>query len=690
MNERTLKRGPTAPPVVVRALAAILLACPLAAAAPAAAEPPTPSTPSSAAASPAPPSPSEYTTGALCSPPTPGYSGCLGLRLFAHRPLAHPGARAVAPAAPAPSTHATTSTALVEGVPPGAAVERTTPVEGSLAPSDLIGAYGLRGATPPTAQTIALVDAYDAPTIASDLEAFSARFALPACSEANGCFRKVNQRGARSPLPPSGGAEERGWAQETATDVEVAHGVCPACRILLVEAESNANSSLYAAELTAASLGANEISNSWGGEEPSVENSAFDHPGVVITASAGDDGYLDWLSGEASSAAEYPASSPHVIAVGGTRLKLNASSRAWERETVWNDGGWRNGLPEGFGAGGGGCSASFAADPWQQGVADWSAVGCGSHRAVADVSADADPYTGVAVYDSTEYEGSRGWTMIGGTSVAAPIIASAFALAGGSHGVAYPAQTLYENERAAAATLHDVTVGSNGECRKRVSPETGEARCATEELARSCSGQAICLAGTGYDGPSGVGTPAGINALLPLSEHVGEVAGGGEAPGLSGISSSGSGSTGSTSSGTSPAPTSPAGATSTGSTAAQAPSLSATAGVSASPARVPVISALRLTRAARAATARRGARLSQLTFAFDASAATRVRVILAKLVRVNGRARWQTVTGPSTFPARRGAQTHRMRGRRTLASGRYRLELKVAGDSTRSLTFGVG
>ncbi|HEY2181977.1 MAG TPA: S53 family peptidase [Solirubrobacteraceae bacterium] len=685
MNERTLKPGPCAPHVVVRALAAILLACPLAAAAPAAAAPTSPSLPSLA-----PPSPSEYTTSTLCPPPTPGYSGCLGLRLFAHRPLAHPGARAVAPAAPATATQATTSSGLVEGVPPGAAVERTTPVEGSLAPSDVRGAYGLTGATPPTPQTIALVDAYDAPTIASDLEVFSARFGLPACNEANGCLRKVNQRGARSPLPPSGGPEERGWAQETATDVEVAHGVCPACRILLVEAESNANSSLYAAELTAAALGANEISNSWGGEEPSVENRAFDHPGVVITASAGDNGYLDWLSGKASSAAEYPASSPHVIAVGGTRLKLNATSRAWERETVWNDGGWRNGLPEGFGAGGGGCSASFAADAWQQSVADWSTVGCGSGRAVADVSADADPYTGVAVYDSTEYEGSRGWAMIGGTSVAAPIVASAFALAGGSHGVAYPAQTLYENEHAASTTLHDITAGSNGECHRRVSPETGEARCTAEELARSCSGQAICLAGPGYDGASGVGTPAGINALLPPGEHVGE-APGGEAPALSGISSSGSGSAGGSSSGGSPqAPASSTGATSSGSAAGVTPSANVTPAVSASPPRVLVIGALRLTRAARAATAHPSMRLSQLTFAFDASAAARVRVVLAKLVHVRGRVRWQTVAGPSTFLAKRGGQTHRMRGTRTLAAGRYSIELTVAGGSTRSLAFGVG
>jgi hypothetical protein len=681
MHERTLKRGPDAPQAVVRALAAAVLTWALAAAAPAGAAPATSS----------PPSPSEYTTSALCSAPTPGYSGCLGLRLFAHRPLAHPGARAVVPSAPVTGPQATTSSVLVEGVPPGAAVERTTPVEGSLAPSDILGAYGLGGAKPPTPQTIALVDAYDAPTIASDLEVFSARFGLAACNEANGCFSKVNQRGARSPLPPSGGAEERGWAQEIATDVELAHGICPACRLLLVEAESNANSSLYAAELTAASLGANEISNSWGGEEPSVDSPAFDHPGVVITASAGDDGYLDWLSGEPSSAAEYPASSPHVIAVGGTRLKLNATSRAWERETVWNDGGWRNGLPEGFGAGGGGCSASFAAGAWQQSVADWPAVGCGSRRAVADVSADADPYTGVAVYDSTEYEGSRGWTMIGGTSVAAPIVASAFALAGGGRGVAYPAQTLYENERGAPAMLHDVTVGSNGQCRKRVSAETGEARCTTEELARSCAAQAICLAGLGYDGPSGVGTPAGIDALLPLNEHVDEASGGsGEAPGLSGVSSSGSGSTGSTpTGGGSQAPPASSGAPSSGSAAGAATSPNATPGVSSRP-RVPVISALRLTRAARAATAHRRARLSELSFAFDASAAVRARVALAKLVHVHGRARWQTVAGPSTILARRGGQTHRMRGTRTLAAGRYRLELTVAGGSTRSLTFTVG
>jgi len=334
-------------------------------------------------------------------------------------------------------------------------------------------------------------------------------------------------------------------------------------------------------------------------------------------------------------------------------------------------------------------SASFAADAWQQSAADWSTVGCGSRRAVADVSADADPYTGVAVYDSTEYEGSRGWTMIGGTSVAAPIVASAFALAGGSHGVAYPAQTLYENQRAASATLHDVTIGSNGECRKRVIAETGEARCTSEELARSCAAQAICLAGLGYDGPTGVGTPAGINALLPLGEHVGEAGGGsGEGPGLSGVSPSGSGSSSGAPSGGSEVSAPSTGATSSGSASA-APSPNVTPDVSATPRRV-VIGALRLTLAARAATAHRRTRLSQLVFAFYASAAARVRVTLAKLVRVDGRAHWQTIAGASTILAGRGDQTHRMRGSRTLGAGRYRVRLTVVGGSTRSLTFGVG
>ena len=235
----------------------------------------------------------------------------------------------------------------------------------------------------------------------------------------------------------------------------------------------------------------------------------------MITAAAGDNGYLDWDPEEESERgfADYPASSPHVVAVGGTRLGLTAAG-AWKEETVWNGDS---------GAGGGGCSTVLTAPAWQQAVADWSAVGCGSRRAVADVSADADPYTGVAVYDSTPIrEGEieyRGWVPIGGTSVASPIVASTFALAGGAgdraggKAVAYPAQTLYENLAADPAALHDVIVWVQRRLRQRVRRTDRRIRMLARRRGRLVLGTAICLARAGYDGPTGVGTPDGIAAF---------------------------------------------------------------------------------------------------------------------------------------------------------------------------------
>jgi len=224
-------------------------------------------------------------------------------------------------------------------------------------------------------------------------------------------------------------------------------------------------------------------------------------------------GDLDW-DAEAASERGYvgfPASSPHVVAVGGTRLSLGAGS-AWAGETVWN----------GDGATGGGCSVVFTAQPWQQSLSNWSGVGCGTKRAVADVAADADPYTGLAVHDTSpeceyRYEEAKVkhvlyWCTIGGTSVASPLIASTFALAGGANKVEYPAKTLYENEVKSPGSLHDVATGSNGECTKPFS-ETGLSGCTTAEEAKSCASKAICVAGTGYDGPTGVGTPDGIAAF---------------------------------------------------------------------------------------------------------------------------------------------------------------------------------
>jgi subtilase family serine protease len=463
---------------------------------------------------------SDYTVRAACATTGLKRAGCLALQLVprtaAARARKHPlGFTRAAPlTAPAPGAGAF-----------------------GLRPQDLHTAYDLpAGAS--SAQTVALVDAYNDPNAEADLKAYDEEFSLPACTAANGCFKQVNQNGeaGNPPFPKTAkelesarkgsrtareeAEEATGWGLEISLDIEVAHATCQSCEILLVEADEPTYEDLEAGEKSAAALGAGEISNSWAGPEegetPGLESTGpFNHPGIVITAAAGDDGYLDWDSESASERGDvnFPASSPHVVAVGGTRLGLGSGS-AWAAESVWN----------GDGAGGGGCSVVFTAQPWQQNLADSSVVGCGTKRAVADISADADPYTGVAVHDTSpecEYRYKEGktehvlyWCTIGGTSLSSPLIASVFALAGGANHVEYPAKTLYENEQKSPGSLHDVTAGSNGECTKPFS-ETGLSGCTTAEEAKSCASKAICLAGTGYDGPTGVGTPDGIAAFKP-------------------------------------------------------------------------------------------------------------------------------------------------------------------------------
>ena len=275
--------------------------------------------------------------------------------------------------------------------------------------------------------------------------------------------------------------------------------------------------------------GASEVSDSWGGREPASDSEAFNHPGVVVTAASGDCGYLGWRAfvEECSLGVNYPAASPHVVSVGGTSLTMTGvGGQAWGTESVW-------------GGSGGGCSESFPAQAWQREVGDWSSVGCGtgseSKRAANDVAADADPYTGVAVYDSVPYlapgEWPRsgrapGWTPIGGTSVASPIVASMFALAGGSHGVAYPAQTLYSH--LGSSLLHDIAEGGNGDCEGFY--EGGCSGSMVPLSLEDCGkGALICNASAGYDGPSGVGTPDGIEAFAPGRTHT-HGAGSPEAP----------------------------------------------------------------------------------------------------------------------------------------------------------------
>ncbi|HEV3048048.1 MAG TPA: fibronectin type III domain-containing protein [Solirubrobacteraceae bacterium] len=474
---------------------------------------------------------SSYGVRSLCAAPGPGRARCMALALVAgdaqaraHRsPIGVTGAAALAPsAAPSPAAG-----------------------DFGLRPRDLHSAYGLPKSAP-EAQTIALVDAYNDPSAEEDLGHYSSEFGLPECTAADGCFSQLNQNG-RSGEPPfprtraeleaalkgtgpkrTEAREAMGWSVEISLDIETAHAVCESCRIVLVEANNPEYANLEAAEESAARAGAGEISNSWGGPECVAvgdciaDSPAFDHPGVVVAAAAGDEGYLNWLE-ESVPFANYPATSPHVVAVGGTRLELGAKGE-WAGESVWNDGGrGKSGRTDGSGATGGGCSAELEAQPWQRAVADWSEVGCGDRRAVADVAADADPYTGVAVYDTspeceTEYEALHTvhWCTIGGTSLATPLIAASFALAGGAGGVEYPSRTLYENAVKAPASLHDVTSGSNGECDLPFDTLTRAQGCTpAEDAAASCSSELICLAGSGYDGPTGLGTPDGIAAFLP-------------------------------------------------------------------------------------------------------------------------------------------------------------------------------
>ena len=311
-------------------------------------------------------------------------------------------------------------------------------------PADLQSAYKLPSSTAGGGQTVALVDAYDDPNAESDLGVYRAQFGLTACTTANGCFRKVDQSGGTT--YPRG---NRGWAQEISLDLDMVSAVCPNCHILLVEATTTSFSNLATAVDEAAKLGANEISNSYGGSEYSNEvsdQSHYKHPGIAITVSSGDSGY----------GVQFPAASQYVTAVGGTTLNKASTSRDWS-ETVWSGAG-------------SGCSAYITKPTWQ------TDNGC-SRRTVADVAADADPNTGVSVYD-TYHE--TGWLVFGGTSVASPIIASVYALAGNAGSITYGSYS-YSHTR----SLFDVTSGSNG----------------------SCGGSYLCTGVVGYDGPTGNGTP---------------------------------------------------------------------------------------------------------------------------------------------------------------------------------------
>jgi hypothetical protein len=328
-------------------------------------------------------------------------------------------------------------------------------------PSDLDSAYSVP-TTLGSGKTVAIVDAYDDPNAASDLNTYRSNFGLPACTTANGCFKKVNQNGATSPLP----AANAGWGSEEMLDIEMVSAICPNCHILLVEASSPTTANLGTAVNSAVAAGAVAVSNSYGGSESltesSYDTSYYKHPGVAIVASSGDSGYTR----------EYPAASQYVTAVGGTKLSRASNSRGWT-ESVWSTSS-----TEGAGSG---CSSYETKPSFQHDT------GC-TRRTIADVSAVADPATGVAVYDSY---GSGGWTVFGGTSVASPIIGAMYALANSPTSGAFPNSYPYANPGA----LWDVTTGSTA----------------------SCSPAYLCTGEVGYDGPTGLGTPKGAAAFGPGS-----------------------------------------------------------------------------------------------------------------------------------------------------------------------------
>jgi PKD repeat protein len=403
---------------------------------------------------------------------------------------------------------------------------------GGLTPAQLASAYGYEPTAGGSGQTVAIVDAYDDPNIESDLAKFDTEYGIAACTTANNCFEKVGQTGEASSLPAP---DESGWSVEISLDVEAVHSVCQTCKILLVEADNSEFTNLAAAVNEAVSLGATEVSNSYGGPEArfSGVEEAFNHRGVVIAAATGDDGYDDWTylnDGYVPPAKpNIPASLPSVVAVGGTTLKLSESGKR-ASEKVWNGNGplderYFEGFSEG--ATGGGCSTIFTAQPWQQDVSAFAATGCGNRRLAADVSAVADPLTGFDIYDSyncgeacEEFKRGKDWLTIGGTSLSTPLISGLYALAGGSDGVSYPSLTLY-GHLGDASSLYDVTDGGNGFCDAAPESECGHpdafgALVNGYALDVDCEYTTSCNAAPGFDGPSGVGTPNSLSLFKPL------------------------------------------------------------------------------------------------------------------------------------------------------------------------------
>ncbi len=322
-----------------------------------------------------------------------------------------------------------------------------------LSPADLQSAYYGGAAPAGSTRTIVIVDAYGYTNAEADLNVYRSQYGLGACTTTNGCFKKLDQRGGTA-YP----RDNTGWAQEQALDLDMASAMCPSCKIVLIESDSATLANLAAAVNTGANQpGVVAISNSYGGGETGSASyvGAYNHPGIAVTVSTGDSGY----------GAQFPATAPGAIAVGGTNLKRAANSRGWA-EVAWTSGG-------------SGCSAVHAKPSWQTDPL------C-TNRMEADISAVADPATGVAVYGPNTRGKGSSWLVFGGTSASAPIIGGMYGAKGA--GPANAASSIYASP---ASNFNDVTSGTNG----------------------TCGGTYFCTTAVGYDGPTGRGTPVGTAGL---------------------------------------------------------------------------------------------------------------------------------------------------------------------------------
>jgi subtilase family serine protease len=332
----------------------------------------------------------------------------------------------------------------------GAVPQASSPLATALSPTQLRSAYNLTG-TNGAGRTVAIVDAYGYPNLERDLTIYRSYYGMPACTTANGCLTIIDQNGGHN-APRT----DLGWSQEQALDVDAVSATCPACKIVVVQTKTNSFANLAQGVVTAANQpGVVAISNSYGGGDlaDSTYGSSYNHPGIAVTASTGDNGY---------QGASFPASSAYVTGVGGTTLTMSGTTRT--SETAWSGAG-------------SGCSAYNTA------VAPSSFnTGC-AKRAISDVSAAADPNKGgLSTYSPTSNKSSS-WSQWGGTSESSPIIAAVYALAGGGYSNATPYQH--------AGSLFDITSGNNGSC-----PTTQ-----------------WCQARAGWDGPTGLGTPNGTGAF---------------------------------------------------------------------------------------------------------------------------------------------------------------------------------